>query len=60
MLFLLYFSGIDVLNKKSELQREFTKRKEKEKVKEKELPRQNSFETKLLEMKMKSEKVVLW
>ena len=59
MLFLLYFSGIDVLNKKSELQREFTKRKEKEKVKEKELPRQNSFETKLLEMKMKSEKVVL-
>lgn len=49
------FSGIDVLRKKSELQREFSKRKEK--GKEKEVERRNSFETRLQEMADKMRKV---
>ena len=50
-----FYSGIDVLRKKSELQREFSKRKEKEK--EKEVERKNSFETRLQEMADKMRKV---
>ena len=51
------FSGIDVLHKKSELQKEFSKRKDKEKVKDQEPARRNSFEAKLQEMANKMQKV---